>query len=56
MQKLKDVENFCSTVEGIVFEEPPGSGQLYKLTGTFAPVNQILGLVSYGKGLIPQIK
>jgi hypothetical protein len=54
--KLKSVENFCSTVEGIVFEEPPGSGNLYKITGSFAPANQILGLVSYGRGTIPPLK
>lgn len=56
MKKLKNVENFCSTIEGIVFEEPPGSGQLYKLTGSFAPVNQILGLITYGKGNIPPLR
>ena len=55
MSKLKKVENFCSTIEGIVFEDPPGSGNLYKLTGAFAPVNQILGLISYGRGNIPPI-
>ena len=55
MKKLKNVENFCSTVEGIVFEEPAGSGNIYKLTGAFAPVNQILGLVSYGRGNIPPL-
>lgn len=32
-----------SNVEGIVFEYPPGSGQLKKLTGSFAPLNQIIG-------------
>lgn len=56
LAKLKNVENFCSTIEGIVFEDPPGSGNLYKLTGSFAPVNQILGLITYGKGSIPPIK
>lgn len=55
MVKLKKVENFCSTIEGIVFEDPPGSGNLYKLTGAFAPVNQILGLITYGRGNIPPI-
>lgn len=55
MAKLKQVENFCSTIEGIVFEEPPGSGNLYKLTGAFAPVNQILGLISYGRGTVPPL-
>jgi hypothetical protein len=55
MKKLKSVENFCSTIEGIVFEEPPGSGNIYKLTGAFAPVNQILGLISYGRGAVPPL-
>jgi len=56
MSKLKNVENFCSTIEGIVFEEPAGSGNLYKLTGAFAPVNQILGLITYGRGPVPPLK
>ena len=30
-------------MEGIVFEKPPGSGKLYKLTGSFAMANQIFG-------------
>lgn len=55
MKKLKTVENFCSTIEGIVFEDPPGSGQIYKLTGAFAPVNQILGLITYGRGSVPPL-
>jgi len=55
MTKLKKVENFCSTIEGIVFEEPAGSGNVYKLTGAFAPVNQILGLVTYGRGTVPPL-
>lgn len=55
MRKLKNVENFCSTIEGIVFEEPPGSGNLYKLTGAFAPVNQILGLITFGRGSVPPL-
>ena len=55
MAKLKKVENFCSTIEGIVFEEPAGSGNVYKLTGAFAPVNQILGLITYGRGSVPPI-
>ena len=41
--KLGDIENIASTMEGIVFEYPSGSKVLYKLTGTFAMVNQIIG-------------
>ena len=43
MEKLGDIENVASDMEGIVFEEPPGSGKLYKLTGSFAMANQIIG-------------
>ena len=41
--KLGSSENIASSVEGIVFEHPPGSKALYKLTGAFAPLNQIIG-------------
>jgi len=43
LEKLKDIEDVASTMEGIVFEYPPGSGQLKKLTGTFAMANQLVG-------------
>ena len=43
MSKLGPIENVASTMEGIVFEHPPGSQQLYKLTGSFAMANQIIG-------------
>jgi len=43
MTKLGPIENVASTMEGIVFEHPPGSQQLYKLTGSFAMANQIIG-------------
>lgn len=43
MEKLGNVENVAQSIEGIVFEYPPGSKQLYKLTGSFAMVNQIVG-------------
>ena len=43
MEKLGDIENMASDMEGIVFEKPPGSGKLYKLTGSFAMANQIIG-------------
>lgn len=46
LSKLGDVDRITSTVEGIVFEYPPGSDKIYKLTGAFAPVNQILGMVN----------
>jgi len=43
LAKLKKVENVASTLEGVVFEYPPGSGKVYKLTGAFAMANQIIG-------------
>jgi hypothetical protein len=43
LSKLGGVENVAQSIEGIVFEYPPGSKQLYKLTGSFAMVNQIVG-------------
>ena len=44
MDKLgNSVENVSSSLEGIVFEYPPGSKSLYKLTGGFAMLNQIVG-------------
>ncbi len=38
-----DVKMITSTVEGVVFSSPL-TGKSYKITGAFAPVNQILGL------------
>lgn len=43
MEKLGEIENIASTVEGVIFEYPPGSKQLVKLTGSFAMANQIIG-------------
>ncbi len=43
LNKLGSSENITSSLEGIVFEHPPGSKALYKLTGAFAPLNQIIG-------------
>jgi len=43
LSKLGKIENVASTLEGIVFEYPPGSKKLYKLTGAFAMTNQIIG-------------
>ena len=43
LDKLGDPSNIASSLEGIVFEHPPGSKALYKLTGAFAPLNQITG-------------
>ena len=51
--KLKKLDNIATAAEGFVFDY---DGYTYKLTGTFAPMNQILGLFKYGRGNIPPIK
>jgi hypothetical protein len=43
LSKLGPVENIASTMEGVIFEYPPGSKNLVKLTGSFAMANQIIG-------------
>ena len=43
LSKLGPTENIASSLEGIVFEYPPGSGKIYKLTGAFAMANQVIG-------------
>ena len=45
LNKIKDMGNLTTPVEGIVFDY---DGHMYKLTGNFAPLNQILGLFKYG--------
>jgi len=47
MRKLGNVENIAAAMEGIVFIY---KGNAYKFTGSFAPMNQILGLFKYGRG------
>jgi hypothetical protein len=43
LAKLGKIENLASSLEGVVFEYPPGSDKIYKLTGAFAMSNQIIG-------------
>lgn len=45
LQKLEaaGLDDALSTIEGLVFEYPPGSGSLKKITGNFAPLNQLVG-------------
>jgi len=45
MEKLQSLENISTPVEGVVFVY---KGNAYKFTGSFASVNQILGLFRYG--------
>jgi len=52
LDKLKHHSNIDTVVEGFVFQY---DGQLYKFTGNFAPMNQLLGLFKYGRGKIPQM-
>jgi hypothetical protein len=53
LKKVKHHDNINTVVEGVVFEY---EGQLYKFTGNFAPINQILGLFKYGRGDVPPIR
>lgn len=48
LRKLREnpVESITSTVEGVVFADPSNTSSNYKITGAFAPMNQILGLVN----------
>ena len=52
LSKIKHLDNISAPAEGFVFEF---EGQMYKFTGNFAPVNQILGLFRYGRGSVPAI-
>jgi hypothetical protein len=53
MNKLKDLKNVSTATEGFVFDY---DGNTYKFTGTFAPINQILGLFKYGRGNVPPLQ
>jgi len=52
LDKIKHHDNIDTVVEGFVFQY---DGQMYKFTGNFAPMNQLLGLFKYGRGKIPQM-
>lgn len=47
LEKLKSVNRINSSAEGFTFTY---NGRVYKFTGNFAPINQILNLVRYGRG------
>jgi hypothetical protein len=54
LSKVKKADNINTTVEGFVFNY---DGMLYKFTGNYAPVNQILGMFKFGRGKkIPPMK
>tara|TARA_R110002126_G_scaffold79937_3_gene198354 strand:- start:990 stop:2981 length:1992 start_codon:yes stop_codon:yes gene_type:complete len=46
LNKIKDMSNVNTPVEGVVFDY---NGHMYKFTGNFAPLNQILGMFKYGR-------
>lgn len=46
LKKLGGIDKIASSAEGVVFRY---KGNAYKFTGSFAPVNQILGLFKYGR-------
>lgn len=48
LQKLRELENITSPVEGVVFIY---RGNAYKFTGSFAAANQILGLFKYSRNV-----
>ncbi len=51
LSRMKSIDSINTAVEGFVFEF---ENNLYKLTGSFAPLNQLLGTVKYGrKGFSP---
>jgi hypothetical protein len=47
LNKIKDMGNITTPVEGIVFDY---DGHTYKFAGNYAPLNQILGMFRYEKG------
>jgi len=52
LDKLKHHDNIDTVVEGFVFQV---GDQMYKFTGNFAPINQLLGLFKYGRGSVPPL-
>ena len=44
LEKLKNIENVNTPTEGFVFQY---NGDIYKFTGAFAPMNQILGMPKF---------
>ncbi len=52
VDKFEKCGSLTSSLEGIVFES---GNNTYKITGTFAPINHILGIPRYGRGKIPPV-
>jgi hypothetical protein len=57
LEKLKHHDNIDTVVEGFAFQycHKGGDCAMYKFTGNFAPVNQLLGLFKYGRGKMPPL-
>jgi hypothetical protein len=51
LTKLGNVHDAISPIEGIVFVH---GGKMYKFTGAFAPMNQIVSMITYGKVKVPE--
>jgi nicotinic acid mononucleotide adenylyltransferase len=52
-KRIKDINNINSACEGIVFKY---NNNIYKMTGMFAPLNQILGMMKFQRGSMPPLK
>lgn len=52
LARMKNFDNTNLTCEGIVFKF---NGDVYKMTGFFSPLNQILGMTKYQRGNIAPI-
>jgi len=46
LNKIKGLDKISTSIEGVVFQI---DGNLYKFTGNFAPINQIVGMLKYGR-------
>ena len=58
LKKLKKHTRITTPIEGVAFQycHENGDCYMYKLTGNFAPINQLLGLFKYGRGKMPPMK
>ena len=52
-KRIKDINNINSSCEGIVFKY---NENIYKITGLFSPLNQILGMMKYARGGMPPLR
>jgi len=52
-KRIKDINNINSSCEGVVFRY---NDSVYKMTGLFSPLNQILGMMKYARGGMPPLK